>query len=182
MFKLIPTKDGVKEKMLEELDQVVGRGNDLKWEHVRELRYCGATFNEVLRMYPPVGSDLRTALQDDSLPSGIKVFAGQNVGIPNVAIGRDPNLWEDPDDFNPERWLQEDKPTRRVCEFTHPVFWGGPRLCLGKDMARLEVLAITYKILQHYDVEVLPHREKMINAPVQFYEDGLPVRLKAIKN
>lgn len=48
-----------------------------------------------------------------------------------------------------------------------------PRLCLGKDMARLEVLSLTWKVLQKYRVHVLPHSEKRVNGPVQFYEAGI---------
>jgi cytochrome P450 len=118
--------------MLEELDAIVGRGNPVTWDHIRELRYCGAVFNETLRMYPPVGGDSRTAFKDDILPSGIRLEAGQRVSIPNAAIGRDPHLWEKPESFIPERWLQEGKPTRRPDEYILPVFWAGPRLCLGK--------------------------------------------------
>ena len=132
LFKLLPTNPEVELKMLEELNRVVGQGNAVSWDHMRELRYCGAVFNEVLRMYPPVGGDSRFALQDDVMPSGIHIQAGQRVSIPNIAIGRDPHLWEEPDKFNPDRWIQVGKPTRRPDEYIFPVFWGGPRLCLGK--------------------------------------------------
>jgi cytochrome P450 len=71
------------------------------------------------------------------------------------------------------------KPTLRPEEFVYPVFWGGPRLCLGKDMARLEALNIAHVLLKHYRFEVLPHSEKMVNSLVQFYEEGLPVKVHA---
>ena len=127
MFKLLPTTPGVEQKMLDELDRVVGRGHAVSWDHMRELRYCGAVFNEVLRMYPPVPGDGRTVVKDDILPSGIPVYSNQRVTMLNAAIGRDANLWENPDSFLPERWLQEGKPTRRPDEYVFPVFWGGPR-------------------------------------------------------
>jgi len=177
VFKLLGTHPEAEAKLLEELDRVVGKGNAVTWDHVRELRYCGAVFNEVLRLYPPVGGDVRIALTDDILPSGVHIQAGQRVSIPNKGIGRDHHLWESPDEFIPERWMQEGKPTRRPDEYVYPVFWGGPRLCLGKDMARLEVISITYKVLSDYKVKVLPHSEKMMNAPVTFYEFGLPVQI-----
>ena len=44
-------------------------------------------------------------------------------------------------------------------------------------MARLEALSIAHTILRRYHVEVLPHSERAVNGPVQFYEAGLPVRL-----
>lgn len=177
LFKLISLNPEVETKMLEELDSVVGKGNAVSWEHIRDLRYSGAVFNETLRLYPPVAADFRSALQDDILPSGIHIEASHRVTILNAAIGRDPHLWNEPDRFMPERWLQDGKATRRPDEYVFPVFWGGPRLCLGKDMARLETLSIAYGLLSKYRIEVLPHSEKPVNGPVQFYEKGLPVRI-----
>jgi cytochrome P450 len=121
--------------------------------------------------------DRRLAAQDDVLPSGWKVQAGQYVSLVISAIGRDSHLFERPDEFHPERWLIEGKATRRPDEYVFPVFWGGPRLCLGKDMARLEMLNIAYAILSEYDFHVSPHSEKMVNGPVQFYEGGLPCKV-----
>jgi len=179
VFKLLATDRGVEAKMIEELERVVGRGNTVSWDHVRSLPYCGAVFNEVLRLYPPVAGDMRICNADDVLPSGLKVPAQSRMLVPNAAIGRDYHLWREPDAFNPARWLSDDstQPTRRVDEYMHPVFWGGPRLCLGKDMARLEVLSVAWAVLQRFRVDVLPHSERKVNGPVQFYEQGLPVRI-----
>lgn len=123
LFKLLNPR--VEEKMIQELDRVVGRGYDVTWDHVRDLPYSGAVFNEVLRLYPPVGADLRICVEDDTFPSGMEAKAGDMIGMTNIAIGRDPNLWSEPNEFIPERWIQEGKPTRRPDEYVFPVFWGG---------------------------------------------------------
>ncbi|KAH9255484.1 hypothetical protein BASA81_006300 [Batrachochytrium salamandrivorans] len=181
MFKLMTPE--VERKMLDELDRVVGRSANVNWDHVRDLQYCSAVFNEVLRLYPPVGFDVRTAVEDDVFPSGLEVKAGENVVFPMVAIGRDPHLFDNPNQFLPERWiLDPSKPTNRPDELVFPVFWGGPRLCLGKDMARLEALNVAYSLLKHFTIEVLPHNEKMVIGPVQFYEHGLPVKIHLRKD
>ena len=44
-------------------------------------------------------------------------------------------------------------------------------------MARLEVISIAYALLSKYHVEILPHAEKVVTGPVQFYEQGLPARV-----
>lgn len=84
-----------------------------------------------------VGDDFRICIQDDVLPSGLPVKSGSRVGVCNVAIGRDPFLWANPDSFDPERWMKYDdkglaQPVRRVDEYVHPIFFAGRRLCLGK--------------------------------------------------
>lgn len=89
-------------------------------------------------MYPPVGTDFRICIEDDVLPTGRQVSAGMLMLSPTYAIGRNPELFEDPDEFKPNRWLSGDK-VDFVSEYTMPIFWGGPRICLGKEAARLEL-------------------------------------------
>lgn len=183
LFKLLstgPEGPRVEAEMVAEFDRVLGAEGEVTWEKLNELRYAKAVFNEVVRLHPPVGFDFRTAVTDDVLPSGLVIRAGNRVVIPNISIGRDPSLWTSPDEFRPERWFNPDMPdapVKRVDEYAHPVFWGGPRLCLGKDMAVLEVLTVARRVLKDLRVEVLPHDEKITNGPVQFYEKGLPVRI-----
>ena len=135
-------------------------------------------------MYPPVANDFRIAEFDDVLPgSGYQIKKGQIMFISNIAIGRDPKLWSNPDEFHPERWIRRDEDgkllrIRRVDEYVHPVFWAGSRLCLGKDMARFEAKLLSMLLLRRFRLETLPHSEKFVSGPVIFYEDGCPMRVR----
>lgn len=126
---------------------------DVTWDNSRCVPYADAVFNETLRLAPPVGSDMRVAKEDDVLPSGVKVVKGEQLILCNMAIGLDPALWSSPREYRPERWIAHDEatgeelPVRRVDEYVHPVFLGGRRLCLGKDMARFETVVFLAKIL-----------------------------------
>jgi len=180
LFAELATNPAAEKKLVAEFERVVGHGKEVTWDKMADLRYARAVFNETLRLHPPVGADFRVAASDDVFPSGVRVKAGDRVTIPNVAIGRDPHLWKNPDAFVPERWINPEtpeEPVRRVDEYVHPVFWGGPRLCLGKDMAALEVLCVAWTILKRYRVEVMEHSDKVVNGPVQFLEGGLPVKI-----
>jgi len=91
-------------------------------------------------------------------------------------------LFENPNEFIPERWLVEDgaAPTPRPEEYTLPASWGGPRLCLGKDMARLEAVCIAHLLVQSFEFELMPHSEKITPSPVQFYAQGVPMKVHLI--
>ena len=68
----------------------------------------------------------------------------------------------DPDSFKPDRWLIEPGVVpRRPDEVMLPVFWGGPRLCLGKDMAALETISVAWSIMQHFKVK-RRNKKKMV--------------------
>jgi len=164
-------------KMRAELEKNIAPGKNVTMADLKVLKYCCAVFNEVLRMYPPVAIDGRICCDEDTLPSGVVVPKGTFVWIPNAAIGRDPARWGDTDTFRPERWLEITKPNepvRRVDEYLHPVFLAGPRVCIGKDAARLEVISIAKYLVQGFDFDLAAENDSRIaNGPVQFYEKGL---------
>jgi len=191
-FKLVGTSNRgneIAQNIANECNQVLKSKNadELNWESAQELTYSDAVFNESIRMYPPVGGDFRYAENDDVLPSsGFKVPAGTRVLISNYAIGRDPNLWKEPDTFVPERWIRFDKdgktmlPVKRPDEYVFPVFWAGPRLCLGKDMARFEAKLLACSIFKSFRIEIQPHEEKFAIGLIMFYAGKVNARVKKI--
>jgi cytochrome P450 len=108
--------------------------NCVTWDESRTVPFADAVFNEVLRMAPPVGDDIRICVGDDVWPSGVKVRDGTRILIPNIAIGRDPFLWEDAEKFNPERWMSYDEagiaqPVKRMDEYVYPVYASMINVC-----------------------------------------------------
>ena len=81
---------------------------------------------EALRWEPPITTVVRLAARDSEL-GGIAIPAGTNVSVSVAAANRDPNRYPDPDRFDP---------TRR--NIAHLTFGGGPHLCLGMHLARME--------------------------------------------
>jgi len=152
------------------------------WDAMRDSKYGQCVFNEALRMLPPVSVDFRIAQRDDVLPSGFIVKAGTRVGISNISIGRNPKYFEDPDAFKPERWFLNEDGTRvrvRPDEYMFPVFWAGPRLCLGKDMAAFEAKIVAYAVLTApFDVVVQDGYDRAYqNGLVAFLKHGAPCKI-----
>jgi cytochrome P450 len=177
-----PQSDALRERLLrEQREQLQGR--DMQWDDVQNLCFASAVFNETIRMYPPVPVDFRMANQSEVLPSGLRVERGDRVGFPIFAMAHDPHLWPQPDAFLPDRWIKQDAATalparvRRPEEYVLPVFWGGARLCLGKDMARFEVIMIASILMKRFKFRVRPHEELFVNGPVMFLKGGLWVEV-----
>ncbi|NVB41013.1 cytochrome P450 [Pseudenhygromyxa sp. WMMC2535] len=97
---------------------------------------AAGVFRESLRLYPPVSTDTRHINAELELErSGYRVPANTIVGTSLMLLSRDPNHYEDPERWLPERWLGlERKPT--VVE--NCQFGGGAHFCLGYHMALLE--------------------------------------------
>jgi cytochrome P450 len=119
------------------------------------LPYITATFNEALRLYPPVPVELKECTADTTFPDGTWLPKGAVVMWVPWAMGRSRQIWgQDADDFHPERWLgsASDQPmTKSAFEF--PVFNGGPRACLGKKMAELLAVYVISALIREYEFE-----------------------------
>ncbi|KAG0141972.1 hypothetical protein CROQUDRAFT_50960 [Cronartium quercuum f. sp. fusiforme G11] len=113
-------------------------------EQVRKLKLLRAVINEALRLHPPVWFNIRHSFEDDVLPSGAFVPAGSDCHLMIREFQRDPEVWgKDAEDFVPERWLDG----RRLEPSSYQPFSAGPRSCLGKEFAYIEVSIVLIRLL-----------------------------------
>ncbi|KAG5730412.1 hypothetical protein E4T56_gene14388, partial [Termitomyces sp. T112] len=132
------------------------------------LPYLDATLKEILRLYPALPYMERVATKDDSLPlyqavplsdgrmaHELHVKAGQTVVIPIISIQRQDSVWSNPDDFQPERWLEPLPPRERL-----PSGWSnllafsdGPRSCIGARLAIFNAKLILSSLVSNFLIE-----------------------------
>lgn len=140
------------------LKEINNKSDSLAFEEIKELTYTHAALLETMRLYPPVPGDAKQAMQDDILPDGTKVKKGMIVAYVPYAMGRMEKLWgTDWEEFKPERWLLKDEVTGIVKlvvidSYKYPVFQAGPRVCLGKEMAFLQMKMLVAGILTKFKV------------------------------
>ncbi|KAK3180015.1 hypothetical protein K4F52_008593 [Lecanicillium sp. MT-2017a] len=111
-----------------------------------------------LRLYTPVTSHSRIALRDTTFPRGggptgtepIFVPAGTTVNWSIYSLNRDPDIYgADWADFRPERW---EKPGAGSTNGSFLPFGSGPRACMGREMALMEVSYILVRLLQEFPI------------------------------
>lgn len=126
-------------------------------EDTRHLVYLQAAIFETLRLYPAGPSERKTALADDVLPSGHRLYSGETIIVSIYAMGRMEALWgSNCHEYRPERWLSDDgAKLRHVPSHKFMAFNSGPRMCLGKDIAIKQMKAIVAAVVWNFDVEVL---------------------------
>mmetsp|Transcript_17138 Transcript_17138/g.48272 ORF Transcript_17138/g.48272 Transcript_17138/m.48272 type:complete len:593 (+) Transcript_17138:352-2130(+) len=150
-------------KMREEMNRVLQKTDRDRvtpdFYQLKDLQYVHAVFIEAMRLSPPVPVDGKVARIDDTLPSGLTVRAGDTVTYAPYACGRNPKVYDSPEEFRPERWLDKEGKFQRPNPYTYPVFQGGPRRCLGEDMAIMEGKLMLAVLYQQYDIELAMEKE-----------------------
>jgi cytochrome P450 len=120
---------------------------------LERLVYTEQVVNEALRLYSPIHSISRVALEDDTL-GGYFVPAGATIYVSLHATHRLPALWPEPDRFDPERF-RKDLVERRP-RFAFIPFAAGHRNCVGASAAVVELKLAVAMIAQRYELAVAP--------------------------
>lgn len=142
-------------------------------EGLKQMRYGDNVINETLRYYPPVGGFFRVMTEDTEY-EGFRIPAGYAIGVTPASTHRNPALWTEPDKFDPDRFARgEDK--------AHPhsfiPFGGGPRVCLGQNLAMLEMRLIVAVLAREYQWELVPNQDlKPRIFPMPTPKGGIQVR------
>eukprot|EP01025_Chloroclados_australasicus_P009565 TRINITY_DN13656_c0_g1_i3.p2 TRINITY_DN13656_c0_g1~~TRINITY_DN13656_c0_g1_i3.p2 ORF type:complete len:516 (+),score=21.06 TRINITY_DN13656_c0_g1_i3:24-1550(+) len=144
---------------------------------VNNMVYIQFIVNETLRLYPSVPWDVKFSLKDDVLPSGYFVPKGTAVNYLIWNVNRSTKLWgEDANRFIPERWQGVQK---EAYEF--PVFNAGPRICLGVQLANLEIKYVLCKILQKFRIVLKPDQDVTYGLSTTLpVKNGLFLRLEPL--
>ncbi|KAG2561918.1 cytochrome P450 94B3-like [Panicum virgatum] len=126
-----------------------------------KMRVLHAALCETMRLYPPVAWDSKHAAAGDVLPDGTRVGCGDRVTYFQYGMGRMESIWgADAAEFSLQRWLslpEDSAPPAAVAgvsPFKYPVFQAGPRTCLGKEMAFVQMKFVASTVLRRF--ELLP--------------------------
>eukprot|EP00565_Helicotheca_tamesis_P002730 CAMPEP_0185729966 /NCGR_PEP_ID=MMETSP1171-20130828/7859_1 /TAXON_ID=374046 /ORGANISM="Helicotheca tamensis, Strain CCMP826" /LENGTH=734 /DNA_ID=CAMNT_0028398923 /DNA_START=272 /DNA_END=2476 /DNA_ORIENTATION=+ len=181
LFELAKGDPGLLREVQEEVRTVM-KGKDRPdyddIEAMKKLRFC---LIEALRLYPEPPVLIRRARTEDTLPAGgsglsggIKVFRGTDIFISTWNLHRSPELWEDPEKYDPTRWERKFRnpgvkgwsgydpdmmnglyPNERAADFAFLPFGGGKRKCIGDQFAMLEATVTLSMILSKFDFELV---------------------------
>ncbi|HEY2592325.1 MAG TPA: cytochrome P450 [Chloroflexota bacterium] len=158
-----------------ELRAVVG-DEPLTSESLHRLPVLSAVIREVGRLHSPVLLLPRGVLSDFEF-AGRSVKAGSALFLAIAAGHRMPSVWDDPERFDPDRFLPPREEDRRT-PYGLATFGGGPRICLGINFAQVEAMALLAHVLRHYRLT------QASDAPIREFggllpalPDGIPIHV-----
>ncbi|XP_047331236.1 beta-amyrin 6-beta-monooxygenase-like [Impatiens glandulifera] len=158
-----------KEQM--EIAKSKGSEDQLSWEDIEKMKYSWNVAREALRLVPPAQGAFREAATDFTyggftIPKGWKTFWSVHT------THRNPNYFPEPDKFDPSRFDGSGP-----APFTFVPFGGGPRMCPGKEYARLEILVYIHNIVTRFKLEKAVKDERIVFHSSPIPSHGVPVHL-----
>jgi cytochrome P450 len=140
------------------------------------LKYASLVVNESMRIFPPVWAVERQAIADDVV-GGFRVPAKSLVAISPYLLHRHRAYWDNPEGFDPERFLPERAEGRPKSAYL--PFGGGPRMCIGMGFALTELQMVLSRIVQRYRLELASTHPVVLEPVVTLRpKGGLPMRLR----
>ncbi|KAA8641725.1 hypothetical protein EYZ11_007143 [Aspergillus tanneri] len=150
------------------------------WKELQNLNYLDACMNEALRLHPPFCLPFERVVPETGLKiDDLYLPPGTLVGMsPYVAGRHKPTFGEDVDHWRPERWLDCTPQHRRKMESCMITFGSGRRVCLGKNVAIMEIKKLISAFLLRYDIKILDPAAFKVENLWFFKQEGLDVTIK----
>jgi cytochrome P450 len=152
VWYLLDKHPEVESKLRAEIDTVIGKRHPTSAD-VAKLQYTKIVIQEAMRVCPP-GWFFARIVQANDIIHGYTLKAGTTVLLCPYLTHRLPELWDQPEVFNPERFAPEQSTQRH--SYSYFPFGGGPRYCIGKHLALLEIQLIVAMMVQKYRLRCVP--------------------------
>jgi len=138
----------VQQKVFDEILQIESEADNIV-DQLQKMTYINAVLNEAMRLYPPAWITDRQNVEDETL-AGYKIKKETLIGVSFYALHRNPKYWENPDKFDPERFLGEQK--KVSMQYFYP-FGAGPRMCIGAGFAIYEMCLTIAYVVKKYTIK-----------------------------
>ncbi|XP_060066284.1 cytochrome P450 3A11-like isoform X2 [Ylistrum balloti] len=142
----LATNPDCQERLRQEIEEEIG-SKMIDYDNIQKLHYLDMCLSETLRIYPPALRIERTCIKTTKVKD-ITIPAGMVVTIPVYAMHHDPDVWDKPDVFNPERFSASEKANHDP--FDYIPFGYGPRNCIGMRLALLKAKMATAYIIRSF--------------------------------
>ncbi|OKK14304.1 cytochrome [Streptomyces sp. CB00455] len=166
----------VRDLVREEARAVLAGGRLPEVDDLHKLSYTMQVVQEAMRLYPPVWILPRIAQQADEV-GGFPVPAKADVLVCPYTLHRHPDLWEEPQRFDPSRF--ESSRVANRPRYAYIPFGAGPRFCIGSNLGMMEAVFVTALLTRDLDLTVVPGHEGVAEPMMSLrMRGGLPMTVR----
>ena len=151
MLYLIGRHADAQERIREEVARVAA-DRPVTADDLDQLTYTSQVVDEALRLYPPGHAVIRQATEDTEL-MGCPIPRGRIVTVSIWGIHHNPDVWPEPDRFDPDRFTPANSAERD--RHAHLPFGAGPRTCVGVHLSLAELVVVAATVVRAYRLESL---------------------------
>ncbi|RDD38261.1 Cytochrome P450 10 [Trichoplax sp. H2] len=154
----------VQNRLRDEIRGVMKDSKEPNLDLFQKMPYLRACLQETLRIHP-ISVALPRIINEDLVLSGYKVPAKSFVWIGHYFMARDESAFTNPSQYMPERWLRgsDRQGNKSESRFQYLPFGYGPRMCIGKRIAEMEIYTLMSKLILECEIETKNSSE---NTPI----------------
>lgn len=178
LFELSKNQD-LQRKVQMEIDEILkGRdSSEVDYDLMSNLKLLDCCIAETLRKYPPAPFLIRECTKTYSIPdTKLVIEKGTSLIISCFGLHRDPDIFEDPLTFKPERFLESSTGEGKAAGLFYLPFGDGPRICIGMRMGRLTSRLALFLLLSQFNFEL--DNEKIAENELEFSPKQFVLTLK----
>lgn len=185
-FYLLSQNPDVERRLHEELDSVLSSSNNIRinndgartvsTDDIPKLQYTEKVFRESMRLYPPVWT-IGRYVENDYPVGEYNIGVGSSILMSQYVMHHDPRYYEEPDQFNPDRWTDEFK--THLPRFSYFPFGGGIRGCIGESFAWMEGILVIAMLARKWEMRKVPSQRVKLDPAITLRPKyGMKMRLK----
>ncbi|XP_060212512.1 cytochrome P450 77A2 [Lycium barbarum] len=152
----------IQSRLYKEIKNTIGE-KKVDEKDIEKMPYLNAVIKELLRKHPPTYFSLTHAVIEPAKLGGYDIPTDANVEIFLPGISDDPNLWSEPEKFDPDRFFlgKEDADITGVSGVKMIPFGMGRRICPGLNMATVHVSLMLARLVQEFEWSVYPENTRV---------------------
>ncbi|CAO2835349.1 unnamed protein product [Amaranthus hypochondriacus] len=165
----------VYDKVLQEqmdIKKCKGEGEQLNWMDIQKMKYTWNVICETMRLKPPSPGGFKEAITDFNF-AGFHIPKGWKIHWSAYSTNMNPKYFENPEKFDPSRFEGSGP-----APYTFVPFGGGPRMCIGKEYAKIETLVFLHNLVTKFKFKMVNPNENIFYNPDPIPVDGLKLHLQ----
>ena len=179
IFYELDQHPAIEDKILKEIHDVMGT-RQMEFGNIQEMKYTKAVVQETLRLHPPLWFENRNTMKDVDLGDS-KIPKGSMIVMSRYALHRNFRVWEAAAEFNPDHFYPE--VPKMVNGFkisgAYIPFSSGPRVCIGRHFAIMEIIVVLCTLLRKFRVRVSSRNQHSVATKLTMEpRNGLLVNVK----
>lgn len=147
-------------------------GDDLTMEDLKRMKYTWQVVRETIRLSPPIFGSFRRAIEDIEF-EGFTIAKGWKVLWTTYGTHYNEEYFANPERFDPQRFEEG----MTIPPYVYVPFGGGPRICAGYHLAKLNILIFVHFAVTTFNWSLLHPDEPVVMDPLPFPSLGMPVKV-----